>query len=247
MLFNEVPGCGNVLGYAQDVLSNPLVVDAIERHFVPVLVQNNTTGDDDARARARFGEPAWNNPVARIVDVDGHDLVPRVTHDRGALGLAEAMAAALYTSSSPRSSSSSSPSSSLSLLLEEQRGLAHSAEATFGMSCFWEGEAALGAAAGVLETTPGFAAGEAVRVRYDRRRFDPAALPVTLRPVTAPFTPSSTRSDHKHALPSSWTARLGDLDLTPLQATRANALAARGEDPAAVLTQRQRTVLASAP
>jgi hypothetical protein len=72
-------------------LSHPLVVDAAQTLFVPACVHNNTDGDADARVRAAFAEPAWNNPVVRVLDAERADLVPRVTDDWSLAGLTAAM------------------------------------------------------------------------------------------------------------------------------------------------------------
>ena len=62
---------------------------------MPVAIYNNTKGDRDAETRGAFEEPAWNNPVVRIVDVDAKDLVPRHAGDYSLAGLLGAMTAAL--------------------------------------------------------------------------------------------------------------------------------------------------------
>lgn len=77
------------------MLTHPLLVDAIERLFVPVCIYNNTKGDDDAHIRDAFKEPSWNNPVVRIIDAERKDVVPRLAGDWTVGGLAGAMVAAL--------------------------------------------------------------------------------------------------------------------------------------------------------
>ena len=56
-------------------LSLPLMVESIEEHFIPVLVYNNK--DEDAGLLKSFDEPSWNNPVVRVLNGDGKDLIPR--------------------------------------------------------------------------------------------------------------------------------------------------------------------------
>lgn len=51
------------------------MVEAIEDHFVPVLVYNNK--EHDAELLKSFDEPSWNNPVVRFLNSDGEDLIPR--------------------------------------------------------------------------------------------------------------------------------------------------------------------------
>ena len=47
-LFQEIPGCAGCRQFGRDVLSNPLLVDAIENEFTPLLIHNNMTGYDAA-------------------------------------------------------------------------------------------------------------------------------------------------------------------------------------------------------
>ncbi|MEZ5963784.1 MAG: hypothetical protein R3F56_08055 [Planctomycetota bacterium] len=75
-------------------MSDPLLVEAIETLFEPVAIRNNSDGDADARVREAFAEPAWNNPVVRIVDADRSDLAPRLHDDWSAAALVDAMVAA---------------------------------------------------------------------------------------------------------------------------------------------------------
>ncbi|MGE3175591.1 MAG: hypothetical protein AB7O97_23405 [Planctomycetota bacterium] len=83
------------------MLSHPLLVEAAETLFVPVAVRNNSTGDGDARVRERFDEPAWNNPVVRVLDADDRDLVEPVRRDWTEAGLADAMVRALQAGGRP--------------------------------------------------------------------------------------------------------------------------------------------------
>lgn len=170
ILFQEVPGCNVSTGYGREVLSHPLLVEAIESNFVPVAVYNNV-GGADRRTLDKFGEPTWNNPVVRIVDADLAPLTPRLAGDYSIGGLAKTMveAIALREGKVPPY---------LRLLHQEAQGRqADLSLAVFGMPCFWTGEAALGAIEGVIDTAPGFmGAGEVVVVWYDPRRIDYARL-----------------------------------------------------------------------
>lgn len=77
------------------MLSHPTIVEAAETLFVPACVYNNTKGDAGAEVRVAFEEPAWNNPVVRILSADHDDVVPRIT-DRWTLdAVASAMVRAL--------------------------------------------------------------------------------------------------------------------------------------------------------
>lgn len=93
-----------------------------------MCVYNNTKGDADAEVRERYEEPAWNNPVVRVVDARGRDLVPRLSGDWSAGGLADLMVRALRKAGTgvPRW---------LSLLEQETTARARGVEtAVFGMT-----------------------------------------------------------------------------------------------------------------
>lgn len=161
ILFQEVPGCATCVGYGEQVLSHPLIVEAIETEFTPLAVYNNISGDDK-KTLDSFDEPSWNNPVVRIVTAEMEELTKRVNGDYSQKGLTAAMVAAL------RKSGHEIPAY-LKLLDEElvsqTRRVDH---ATFAMSCFWTGEAEFGAVDGVLATKSGFLDGhEVVDVTYD--------------------------------------------------------------------------------
>jgi len=74
VLFQEVPGCLTCQNFGRVVLRHPLLVEAAESAFEPVLVYNNRKGWDADVLRS-FNEPSWNNPVVRYLDSDGRDLV----------------------------------------------------------------------------------------------------------------------------------------------------------------------------
>ncbi len=100
LLFQEVPGCATCVGFGETVLSDPLMVEAIETEFVPVAIYNNRPGDD-ARVLKRFGEPPFNNPVVRFVDAEGRDLVPREPRVWSKRGIAARMGEALRAAGRP--------------------------------------------------------------------------------------------------------------------------------------------------
>lgn len=70
--FQEIPGCAGCQQFGKDVLSHPLVVEAIETEFTPLLIHNNKPGKD-AAALQRFKDPAWNYQVVRFLDSDAKD------------------------------------------------------------------------------------------------------------------------------------------------------------------------------
>ncbi|MFK7806616.1 MAG: thioredoxin family protein [Saprospiraceae bacterium] len=94
ILFQEVPGCMTCRNYGHHVLSNPKMVEAIETLFIPLAIYNNKKGAD-AKVLRQFGEPAWNNPVVRIVNKNGENLVKRVSGNYSQKGLYQAMEEAL--------------------------------------------------------------------------------------------------------------------------------------------------------
>ena len=101
ILFQEIPGCETCRNYGSDVLTHPLLVEAIETEFVPLAIHNNK-GGHDGEILKRFQEPAWNNPVVRVVDSEGSNILPRLSGNYSAAGLTGLMTNALicllYTS-----------------------------------------------------------------------------------------------------------------------------------------------------
>lgn len=262
VLFQEIPGCATCRNYGADVLSHPLLVEAIETEFVPVAIRNNTTGDDDERVLKSFREPAWNNPVARIIDGKRREVVPRLdgvyTLDGVAAALLDALAAAKRE-----------PPAYLRLLAAETSARKHGVErATFGMHCFWEGEAKLGELDGVIQTRPGFVGGmEVVELEFDPRVLSYGKLVATagaLDCATRVFARSEAQVAEarkfadSRTLPAQAIVRSDEelrvdrhvkyyLSRTPLrfvpmtetQAARVNAALARRADPASLLSPRQ--------
>ena len=73
------------------------MVEAIESLFVPLAIFNNK-GGKDKKVLDQYGEPSWNNPVERIVDQQGKDVVKRIGNDYSALTLCKRMIASLLKS-----------------------------------------------------------------------------------------------------------------------------------------------------
>jgi hypothetical protein len=162
VLFTEVPGCSTVRGFGRDVLSDPIVVDAIESHFVPVAIFNNVEGED-REVLESFGEPTWNNPVVRLIQPDRTALADRFDGPYNRKALLETIGSALETTEG-------SVPTYLTLRKRELASHGHRETTVFGMYCFWSGEAGLGRLDGVVRTRPGFMAGtEVVRVTWDER------------------------------------------------------------------------------
>lgn len=105
-----------------------MIVEAAESLFVPLAVKNNTDGDADAQTRERFEEPAWNNPVVRILDpASEQDMLPKL-HRR------EEWSRAAVLDSMERALGERIPAW-LALAAQEERAHARGVEiAIFGMS-----------------------------------------------------------------------------------------------------------------
>lgn len=161
VLFQEVPGCSTSSGYGKNVLSHPLIVEAIETLFVPAAIYNNNKGEDE-RVLKSFGEPSWNNPVVRIMTPERQELVSRLSGDYTKAGLVGAMITALE-------SNNNTVPPYLSLLAQELNVKSGSRErAVFAMHCFWIGEGKLANIKGVISTKPGFMGGyEVVELEFN--------------------------------------------------------------------------------
>lgn len=234
ILFQEVPGCSNCTRYGAVTLSHPLIVEAIETHFVPVCIFNNK-GGKDAEALRLFGEPAWNNPVVRIVRADGRDLTPRMSDFRSSAALVSGMIKALQATGA---------AVPVYLQLLETELLARESvleTATFSMYCFWNGESVFGAIPGVIETAPGFQDGrEVVRVTYNPAVVQKADLGKRTRPEGISACPRNDgfridREPKYYLAQTHWKY----VPMTSLQACRANSLMAQGRAPEPVLSPRQ--------
>ena len=166
-LFQEVPGCAGCRQFGKEVLSNPMIVEAIETEFTPLLIHNNASGGD-AEVLQRFGEPAWNYQVVRFLDATAKDLIPRKDQVWTAGPLAQRMIAALAKAGRP------APPYLKLLAAEHSTNLK---QAVFAMYCFWTGEMELGKIDGVITTEAGFMSGhEVTLVRYDSEAITLSAL-----------------------------------------------------------------------
>jgi hypothetical protein len=264
LLFQEIPGCQGCKDFGSKPLSHPLLVDAIESEFIPVVIHNNKPGKDEEVLK-RFNEPAWNYPVARFVNSDGQDLIPRKDEVFSIEDIASRMIEALAAANRP-------VPGYLQLAATEARSesdRAHRELATFAMHCFWTGETNLGAIDGVITTRAGFLNDEeVVEVVFDPTIISFAELSKSTDQVhcaAAAYANSETQladgrkalgdrvraaksrakaapaSDQKYSL--SKTA-LRFLPITPMQATKVNAALAKNADVDALLSPRQIAMLA---
>lgn len=162
VLFQEVPGCSGCKDFGKTVLTYPLLVEAIEQEFLPVLVYNNR-GGEDKKLLNRFNEPAWNYQVIRFLDAQGHDIIPRKDRIWDIGGVASRMIEALKTANR-------SVPKYLETVAMENNTENH-AVCAFAVYCFWSGEVALGQLEGVIETEAGWIDGrEVTRVVYDKEK-----------------------------------------------------------------------------
>ena len=236
LLFQEVPGCATCRNYGNNVLSHPLLVEAIENLFIPLAIFNNKGGKDRAILQ-QFNEPSWNNPVVRIINTRGKNVVPRIGGDYSAVTLCRSMISALKLSGVPVPE--------YLTLLETELAAAHSGnigEKHFKMYCFWTGEKELGKIDGVLDTESGFMkSSEVVKVRFDREVVDEQMLIKQARknnfePLEAGQFRRSAKDVHFYLRRSLYQY----LPLTELQQTRINSLLGRGEPVEQLLSPQQR-------
>ena len=238
LLFSELPGCATCTGFGSEVLSHKLLVAAIEACFVPVAIRNNVEGKEKA-VLARYGEPAWNNPVVRLLDAKGKDLIARKDRIWDVHGNAERMIAALEKVSAPIPGY---------LRIAADESDPRTEKAVFEMHCFWEGEALFGVLPGVVATRAAFVgAAEVVEVTFlpavvTRRRLTDHAQAKSCKVVVSEGLREAPTSDQKHALIGT---PFEQLDLTPMQRMRVHSALTQGGDPAQWLTARQAAAVRS--
>ena len=232
VLFDEVPGCATCTGYGKSALSHPLVVEALERHAVPVLVRNNVEGKERA-VLERFGEPTWANPSLRVVDPKDERTLVRVAGDYTSDGLLGALARTLPTQGEPAWLAAHAP---LGQPLRTD---------TFAMHCFWSGERVLGRLPGVVKTRTGWQGGvEVVEVTYAPSLLSPERLAAAARAGSCRAAPKgslrATPKDDKYSLKRT---PYRYVPLSSIQASRINALGAQGPAAEALLSPAQARIL----
>jgi len=241
ILFQEIPGCQTCRSYGSDVLTHPLIVEAIETYFIPLAIHNNK-GGADAEVLKQYNEPAWNNPVVRVVDQNGNDVVNRLSGNYSAAGLASLLTQTIIKKKGKAPAY-------LQLLSDElnarQKGIA---SATYSMYCFWTGEALFGKVNGVLKTSAGYQGGkEIVAVEYDPALITLSKLnEIASNHQCAIATGSSFRADDtpKYYLSNS---PYKNVPMTELQKCRVNSALADHLDPGEYLSPRQLAYLSKEP
>jgi len=182
LLFQEVPGCSTCRNYGHNVLSHPLMVEAIEDLFIPLAIFNNKSGKD-REILNKYNEPTWNNPVVRIINSEGVNVVKRIGNDYSALTLCRSMKEAL------KSNGKKIPKY-LDLLEQEllSKGTGAVKEKYYKMYCFWTGEKQLGKLPSVASTQSGFIKhNEVVKVLYDSNEISEDKLDIYAKSNS--FTP----------------------------------------------------------
>ncbi len=233
ILFQEVPGCMTCRNYGHNVLSHPLMIEAIENEFIPLAIFNNKTGKDRDILNL-YNEPTWNNPVVRIVNSKGVDLVNRVARNYSSKALYEAMTKALKRKGKkiPKY---------IQVLGEEVTSQNITLKETYyKMYCFWSGEGFLGSIDGVVSTKAGFMNGEVVKVTYNPLKLSHETLQKLARTKNMTYVPKTnfrwSSPDEDYYIQHS---SLKYIPLTEIQRTKINSAIINKEDPLSFLSPKQ--------
>ena len=252
ILFQEVPGCSNCTRYGNEVLSHPLIAEAIESFFIPLCIYNNKAGHDK-KILQQFNEPSWNNPVLRIINQDGKDIIPRQADFRSKSKALESITQGLLLSGKEIPGY-------LRLLTEEFTAEDNSRtdEIYLSMYCFWSGEKNIGTIDGVISTEAGYMHGkEVVKVRFDKSKtsIDKIATNASkssnadavfggvhhqTRVPVKPVGPYRKDKEDKYYLRSSPYAVI---PMTAMQKTKVNAAIAKSDNPEIFLSPAQLQIL----
>ena len=236
ILFQEVPGCATCRNYGHKVLSNPLMTEAIENEFIPLAIFNNKRGKDKEILN-KYNEPAWNNPVVRIVNANGDNIVQRVASDYSARGLYNAMVSALKETGNPI------PEYMKILGKELSAAPSKTKETYYSMYCFWTGEKQLGSQEGVLNTEAGFMKGrEVVKVTYNpevigNKTLTNFALQHQMKPIAEDNSYYHSKKDEDYYLQHS---NFKYLPLSKLQRTKINSALGSRKNPYIYLSPSQK-------
>ncbi len=237
ILFQEVPGCATCRNYGNNVLTHPLLVDAIQTSFVPLCVFNNNEGED-LKILKKYGEPTWNNPVVRIVDPQGKDLIRRVSGNYSKAGLITAMNSALIANGEliPEY---------MSLLEEEWTSKQETCY--LSMYCFWTGEKEIAKIPGVTGTQAGFMHGkEVVRVDFDNSKTNAQKIQKMAAKKSCGDQLYTEEKGYRKDKESKYFLQhspLKYIPMTPLQSTKINSALAYKEDYLPLLSPIQKALL----
>ena len=241
ILFQEVPGCSTCVNYGNNVLSNPLMTETIENEFIPLAIFNNKKGKD-LKILQKYNEPTWNNPVVRIVNKNGENIVKRVASDYSAKGLYNAIINALKKENKTIPGYVKILGSELSI----NYNTPNIKEAHYKMYCFWTGEKQLGSQEGVLLTQAGFMNGEVVKVKYNASKISKEELN-TFAKANQMQTASNSgnftwaEKDEDYYLQHS---KLKYLPLSQVQKTKINSALGNRKSPLTYLSPKQKKWLA---
>ncbi|HQW26154.1 MAG TPA: hypothetical protein PLV75_09350, partial [Saprospiraceae bacterium] len=188
----------------------------------------------DAEILKRYQEPAWNNPVVRVVDSEGSNILPRLSGNYSAAGLTALMTNALIKQKGKAPMY-------LQLLTDELSAQQKTiSKATYSMYCFWTGEALFGKLNGVIRTTAGFEGGkEVVVVEYNPSIISKTELDKIAQSQKCVVSGGgSFRADAtpKYYLSNS---EYRVVPMTEIQKCRVNSALAEKQDPGAFLSARQ--------
>ena len=237
ILFQEVPGCSTCRNYGKDVLSNPLMTEVIENLFVPLTIFNNKKGRDK-EILDKYGEPSWNNPVVRIVNSAGWDVIPRIAGKYNAQSLYTAIESVL----NKRETAIPEYMNLLKIELFSENPSSLK-EKYFRMYCFWSGEKHLGNSDAIYSAKAGFMGGyEVVKVAYDESKINEEQLEqyaekAQIFPIADNGNFRFSERDHLYYLRKS---KYQYLPLSEVQQTRINSAIGKGEDPTVFLSPKQK-------
>jgi hypothetical protein len=150
-------------------LTHPLIVEAIEQYFIPLLIHNNKEGKD-AIILEKYKEASWNNPVARIIKPDcEEDLIDKLSGKYDMVSLITFLIDGIEKSGQVVPSYLD--------LLEKEYNVKELHQTHLSMYCFWSGEKNLAELEGVISTKAGFMNGtEVVQVVYDQDKIEVVEL-----------------------------------------------------------------------
>lgn len=250
VLFQEVPGCSNCTRYGEEILSHPHLVEIIETEFVPLAIYNNV-GGHDREVLLTFKEPAWNNPVVRIIDDKGNDIVKRIGNFKSKASIIDAVVMSL-------NKSKVNVPKYISLLQNEWQGNEKTQEEAYlSMYCFWTGEKEIGQMKGIVSTEAGYMHGrEVVKVLYNNEQTSldqiikdakkvNCADEVYTAEVTKALIPSKKSGSYRKDKEDKYYLRHSDLrkiPMTSLQKVIINSALGMGKDAFEYLSPRQKAL-----